>query len=141
MILSNVLWMKIINKTNTYTSILYLYLLLGILLPGYALAAGSQELYVSIFFFSGFALTAYEVVMSGILVEISTDENRALYTGISGTGSILSAIFPMIGGVAIAKIGYFIVFLFSSLLLSLGFVFAKRIHCYPEHSPVQMERR
>lgn len=138
MILSNVLWMKIIKKTNTYKPILYLYLLLGIFLPGYALVvSGSQTLYLSIFFFSGFALTAYEVVMSGILVEISTDENRALYTGISGTGNILSAIFPMIGGIFIAKIGYTIVFLCASLFICFGFVFAKRIHCQPEHSSVQ----
>jgi predicted MFS family arabinose efflux permease len=138
MILSNILWMKIIKKTNTYKSILYLYLLLGMFLPGYALAAAeSQELYLSIFFLSGFALTAHEVVMSGILVEISTDENRALYTGISGTGNILSAIFPMIGGVFIAKIGYPIVFLCASLFICFGVVFAKRIHCQPEYSPIQ----
>jgi MFS family permease len=118
-----------IKKTNTYKPILYLYLLLGIFLPGYALVvSGSQALYVSLFFLSGFVLTAHEVVMSGILVEISTDENRALYTGISGTGNLLSALLPMIGGICIAKIGYPVVFLCAALFICFGVVFAKRIH-------------
>jgi len=111
------------------------YILLNIFLPIYAfIAANNQMLFLSVFVFTGFSLTAYEIVMSGMLVEISTNDNRALYTGISGTGNILSVIFPIIGGVLIAKIGYGIVFLFSSLLISFSFVFTRRIHCHSEYS-------
>jgi len=134
MIISNFFWMRIIKKTQTYKSILYVYILLNIFLPVYALITTNNHIFfVSVFFFTGFSLTAYEIVMSGMLVEISTNDNRALYTGISGTGNILSAIFPIISGVLVAQIGYVIVLLFSSLLISFGFVFAKRIHCHSEY--------
>jgi MFS family permease len=130
MIISNFCWMRIIKKTQTYKSILSVYILLNIFLPVYALITTHNHVFFGlVFFFTGFSLTAYEIVISGILVEISTNDNRALYTGISGTGNILSAIFPIISGVLVAQIGYVIVLLFSSLLISVGFVFAKRIHC------------
>lgn len=134
MIISNFFWMRIIKKTQTYKSILSVYILLNIFLPVYALITTNNHiLFVSVFFFTGFSLTAYEIVMSGMLVEISTNDNRALYTGISGTGNILSAIFPIISGVLVAQSGYVIVLLFSSLLISFGFVFAKKVHCHSEY--------
>ena len=43
------------------------------------------------------------------------------------------AIFPIISGMLVAQIGYVIVLLFSSLLISFGFVFAKKIHCHSEY--------
>jgi hypothetical protein len=89
MIVSNVVWMKIITRTKTYKSILYVSLGLNMVLPVYALvAAQHQTAFLAVFALAGFSLTAYEIIMSGILVEISTNENRALYTGISGTGSL-----------------------------------------------------
>ncbi len=130
MIVSNAVWMKIINRTRTYKSILYVSLVLNMLLPVYALiAAQHQTAFLAVFVLAGFSLTAYEIVMSGILVEISTNENRALYTGISGTGSLLPVIFPILGGMFIAKTGYLPVFLVAVLLISVSVFFVKRIQC------------
>ena len=130
MIVSNGVWMKIIKTTKTYKSILYVSLVMNMVLPVYALiAAQHQTAFLVVFVLAGFSLTAYEIVMSGILVEISTNENRALYTGISGTGSLLPVIFPILGGIFIAKTGYLSVFVLSALLISVSVFFVKRIHC------------
>jgi len=130
MIVSNAVWIKIINTTKTYKSILYVSLGLNMALPVYALVAVQHQIaFLAVFVLAGFSLTAYEIVMSGILVEISTDENRALYTGISGTGSLLPVVFPVLGGLFIARIGYLPVFLTSVLLMSLSIFFIKRIQC------------
>ncbi len=130
MIVSNAVWMKILNRTKTYTSILYVSLVLNMLLPVYALvAAQHQTAFLAVFVLAGFSLTAYEIVMSGILLEISTNENRALYTGISGTGSLLPVVFPIIGGLFIAKTGYLPVFAMSALLIGVSVFFVKKIQC------------
>jgi MFS family permease len=130
MIVSNAVWMKIINRTRTYKSILYVSLGLNMVLPVYALiAAQHQTAFLAVFVLAGFSLAAYEIVMSGILVEISTNENRALYTGISGTGSLLPVMFPILGGIFITKTGYLSVFLVAVLLMSVSVPFVKRIQC------------
>jgi MFS family permease len=103
---------------------------LNIALPVYALLATQhQTAFLVVFVLAGFSLTAYEIVMSGILVEISTNENRALYTGISGTGSLLPVIFPIIGGIFISRVGYFPVFVVSALLMSVSMFFVRKIQC------------
>ena len=100
------------------------------LLPLYALIATNHHLaFLAVFVLSGFSLTAYEIVMSGILVEISTDENRALYTGISGTGSLLPVIFPIIGGILLARTGYLPFFGASAVLIGLSVFFVRKIQC------------
>lgn len=130
MIVSNVVWMKIMNKTRTYKSILYVSLGLNMLLPLYALMATQHHsAFLAVFVLSGFSLTAYEIVMSGILVEISTDDNRALYTGIAGTGSLLPVIFPIMGGILLAKTGYLPFFGASASLIGISVFFVRKIQC------------
>ena len=130
MIVSNALWMKIVNRTQTYKSILYVSLAMNMILPIYALlAAQHQTAFLLVFVLAGFSLTAYEIVMSGILVEISTNENRALYTGISGTGSLLPVIFPIAGGMFISRIGYLPIFLVAVALMGVSVFFISKIHC------------
>jgi hypothetical protein len=130
MIVSNIVWMKIINRTQTYKSVLYVSLGLNMLLPLYALIATQHyTAFLAVFVFSGFSLSAYEIVMSGILVEISTNENRALYTGIAGTGSLLPVIFPIVGGMLLAKTGYLPFFGVSAFLIGVSIFFVRKIQC------------
>ena len=42
--------------------------------------------------------SAYTISVQGILLGITNNDNRAVYTGISGSLSITTAIFPLIAG-------------------------------------------
>jgi MFS family permease len=67
--------------------------------------------------------------MSGILLEVTTNENRALYTGLSGAGSILPVIFPFLGGWIITEFGFTIFFILSVLIIFLSFYFIHKLDC------------
>jgi MFS family permease len=67
--------------------------------------------------------------MNGLLLEISRNENRALYTGFTGAGNILPAIFPLIGGVLISQFGYPIFFGFFMVIILLSAFFIFKINC------------
>ena len=72
---------------------------------------------------------AFGIARNGILVEISNNENRAIYAGISGAGSILPTIFPLIAGILISACGYNITFIIVSLIIVTSFVFIKKLNC------------
>lgn len=59
-----------------------------------------------IFVIGGIVYSLFTMSMNGLLLEISGNENRALYTGFAGAGNILPAIFPLIGGSIISAFGY-----------------------------------
>lgn len=67
---------------------------------------GTIQFYYISFFLGGIFLTLYQVTNSGVLLEISTVQNRALYTGIAGAGNILPVAFPLLGGSIISTIGF-----------------------------------
>ena len=48
--------------------------------------------YQWIFFIAGFSISAYAISVQGILLEITNNDNRAIYAGISGTLSLTTAI-------------------------------------------------
>ena len=89
----------------------------------------SVPFFAVIFILGGVILAIYSISMNGILLEISANENRALYTGIAGAGNILPAVFPLAGGWIISQFGYqpfFIIFM-AIILSSLYFIY--KINC------------
>ncbi len=76
-------------------------------------------------------MATYKISISGVLLEISTNENRATYAGISGAGNILSTIFPLFAGVLISYIGYTFVFLGVTLIVLLSYTFVVKLNCAP----------
>ncbi len=117
-----------------YKHLLIFLIILGAVLPLISLMmAHSAENYHYIFILTGIYVAIYKVTLNGVLLEISTDENRATYAGISGAGNILTTLFPLFAGVLISAFGYFIVFLTVTvvILVSFGFVFkldCRRVH-------------
>jgi MFS family permease len=82
-----------------------------------------------IFLIGGIVFAAYNISMNGVLLEISGNENRALYTGIAGAGNILPALFPMMSGWIIERFGFqpfYILFIFM-IIFSLFFIF--KLNC------------
>jgi len=113
-----------------YKNLLYLSLVCGTSLPVLSLVFRNNQLaYQFLFLLSGVFVTAFRIARSGILVEISTNENRATYAGISGAGSILPAVFPLAAGVMISVLDYTYTFVIVSLLAAVSVVFVRKLKC------------
>ena len=129
MLLASLTFFKISHKIN-YKTLLKFSLIIGSLLPIIALLFGkNQYFYQFLFILSGIFVAIYRISNNGVLLEISTNENRALYTGISGAGRILTTIFPLIAGLLISQFGYIVIFGSVSLLVLSSFIFVNKLNC------------
>lgn len=82
-----------------------------------------------IFVVGGVVFSLYTMTMNGLLLEISGNENRALYTGFAGAGNILPALFPLVGGSLINAFGYPSFFLLFVLVILASIFFIFKIDC------------
>ena len=135
MIISNYLWHIIVRK-KSYKGIVKVYLVIGAIIPILALLLSgeigsfySKKIYVVVFFLAGFNYSAYQITIPGILLEISREHNRALYTALSGAGSITTIIFPIIGGLLIKLLGFPMFFIIAILAIQVSWIAIKRIKC------------
>lgn len=129
MLVISLLIFKFSHKSG-YKNILFAGLSAGIILPPLALFLSDyQFFYQFVFILSGAFFSMYKIAVSGILIEISNDDNRAVYAGIAGAGNILPAIFPLIAGTLIALFGYWVVFLFVSGVLLTAIPFVSQMNC------------
>jgi MFS family permease len=130
MIISTPLWNWVANRFR-YKGIAFGCILLGGLLPIVALFVSGFGMvaYKWIFFLAGFSISAAKIYYQGILLEITTNDNRAIFTGIIGTLSLTTAFFPLAAGALIEQLGFKAVFiLISPLTISANF-FLWRIRC------------
>ena len=93
------------------------------------LLSGFHFIFPVIFFLGGTFYSLFSISKSGILLEISTNENRPLYAGMAGAGSILITLFPMLGGLLIDWLGFKSVFTIVLLILLSSLYFIKRLNC------------
>jgi MFS family permease len=82
----------------------------SLLIPIYLL------LYISI----GFTITGMWTGYNNYLLEITGDENRAVYVGLYNTMGTPATFFPLLGGFIIQHFSYVYVFLFTAILISIG---------------------
>ncbi|MDY0078854.1 MAG: MFS transporter [Bacteroidales bacterium] len=82
-----------------------------------------------VFLLGGIVFAVYQVSMNGVLLEVSGTGNRAIYTGITGAGNILPAIFPLLGGLVIQYFGFEIFFISYLLVVLVSIYFAQKIRC------------
>lgn len=129
MLLTSIVLFKRSN-TFEYKKLLYFSAVCGMAMPLLSLIFQNNIIvYQIIFIISGVFITGFNIAKNGILMEISTDENRALYTGISGAGNILPTIFPLVAGVLIATLGYNIAFVSIALVVAFSLFFIRKLHC------------
>ncbi len=113
-------------KKLKYKVLLYSNVFLSLALSTMAIFINDASLLKYIFVLGGIVYSLYTMTMSGLLLEISGTENRALYTGFAGAGNILPALFPLIGGSIIKQFGFQSFFiLFMIIILSAAFFIAK----------------
>jgi MFS family permease len=126
MTLSTIIWSKVASRYK-FKGISFCYALIGGALPVLALGLSQMSIgfFQWIFFFSGFAVSAGRISIEGILLEITTDDNRAIYAGISGTLSLTTAIFPLIAGMLIEKYGFGFIFMLATPIIFSSLFFFK----------------
>jgi hypothetical protein len=108
----------LMKLSKSYKFILRLSLLIGGLIPITAIFLSSREnIYLFIFIFAGVSIAALKIAKSGILLEISNNDNRALYTGITGATNLTVMIFPIISGYLIKVLSFEAIFIFISFVV------------------------
>ncbi len=117
------------SKKVKYQYMLYITSILAILVPLFILILPGSMLFPYIFLAGGVVFTIHNVSINGILLEITNNENRALYTGLSGAGSIIPFIFSFIGGWIITEFGFTMFFVLFILIIFLSFYFIYKIDC------------
>lgn len=117
-------------KTISYRSMLKLMWVLSVVFPLAAwLLSGIASMYYITFFLGGVFLTFYTITSSGVLLEISNESNRTIYTGITGAGNILPVLFPLLGGGLIALLGFHFFFITYTVIVGVGLLFLNRMNC------------
>jgi len=128
-LLVSTIFYKLSSKIG-YKLLLIIAIIIGSTIPIFALTlSDNQYFYQYIFILSGIFVSIFKISNNGILLEISTNENRTMYAGISGAGKIFSTIFPLIAGVLIFYIGYNFVFIIVTVIILLSYFFVKRLDC------------
>ena len=117
------------SKRIKYNYMMHIASALGIIIPLLMLILPGAVLFPYIFLLGGMLFTIYTVSMNGILLEVTTNENRALYTGLSGAGGIVPVIFPFFGGWIITAFGFTQFFILFILIIFSSFYFIYKIDC------------
>ena len=131
MVVSNFVWSHLVKKRG-FKGILYVFAVTAALLPAAALLVSGYlpiEIYYPVFAVSGMVLSAQKLTSDAVVVEITTDENRALYTGIIGTFNLSRALFPIIIGSILGFTGYTPIFAAIGLLAVISTLFIGKLNC------------
>ncbi len=120
------------SKKIKYKTLLKISLILGSLPPILSLIFyNTQTIYQLIFIVSGIFVASYSISVSGVLLEISTNENRVIYAGISGAGNILTTLFPLFAGILIDLFCFHVVFITVALIVLISYIFVVKLQCKP----------
>lgn len=132
MVVSGMVFYRLANRIN-YKFMIKAAAIVGALIPVTSLFLIQFEAYYQLLFvLSGFFVSVYKISKSGVLIEISNSENRAIYTGISGAGDIVSMVFPLIAGALISVIGFKVVFIIVSSVVISSFFISMKLDCKNE---------
>lgn len=112
-----------------YNPLLYGNSILSLLTAVMVLLAEGNDSLRLVFIAGGITYSLFTITMRGLLLEISDNENRALYTGFAGAGNLLPAIFPLLGGPFINLFGFTPFFLVYMAIISLAMLFIFKIDC------------
>ena len=112
-----------------YHYLLYITSIISILIAISILIFPGDILFPYIFLFGGLVYAFHKIAIGGILLEITTNKNRVLYTGLSGAGNILPAIFPLLGGWIIIQYGFTSFFLTIIFIVLISFYFIYKLNC------------
>jgi MFS family permease len=116
-------------KKLKYNILLYSNVILSLALAFMALFINDASMLKYIFVVGGVVYSLFSMSMNGLLLEVSGNENRALYTGFAGAGNILPAIFPIAGGTIINHLGFQSFFILFMVIIAMSAFFIFKIDC------------
>lgn len=117
------------TRFSKYRIMLYLNVFLSVSLPVILLLSDNQPPFWILFLIGGGVFSIYSISMNGVLLEISGNDNRTIYTGLAGAGNVLPALFPLLGGWIIRAFGYTPFFLIYAGVVLLALFFIYRLRC------------
>lgn len=82
-----------------------------------------------VFILGGFTVSLYMITLNGVLLEISGNENRALYAGFAGAGNIVPTVFPLVSSGIINQFGYTALFTVFIIIISISAFFIFKLKC------------
>jgi len=119
----------LLSKKIRYRYLLYTTVLLTLFIPLFVMTLNGASGFFWIFIVGGIVYALYTISISGILLEVSDNQNRALYTGIAGAGSILPTLFPILAGWIIKAYGFNIFFIMFMVVVTSSLFFIYKLHC------------
>lgn len=128
--LSGSLYLYFRSGKTRYQHILFfdVFLAIGILVLALILQSNAQW-FSLIFILTGLYFSTYKVVVEGILVEISDNENRTLYTGIAGAGNLIPMLLPILVGFLLKYFSFTWIFIGLMLVVLAGLFPVIRLKC------------
>ncbi|MCB8994422.1 MAG: MFS transporter [Bacteroidales bacterium] len=117
------------SKRVKYKWMLYGNVLFSLIMAIIVINIGNAATLKYLFILGGVVYSLYSISMNGVLLEVSGHQNRAMYTGFTGAGNILPAIFPLLGGWIISQYGYNAFFGLFMIIVSFAFFFIYKIDC------------
>lgn len=117
------------SRKIRYNGLLYLNVALSLLIITLTLTVEQTGIPGIIFILGGAVISIYSISMNGVLLELSGNENRSIYTGIAGAGSVLPIVFPLLGSWIISHFGFTTLFLLYAIAVAISLIFIGKIHC------------
>ncbi len=119
----------IFSKRISYTPLQYFNVFLSIALILITLLIKDVFIIRVVFIMGGIAYSLFMITMNGLLLEVSTTENRAIYAGFVGAGNILPAVFPIAGGWIINQFGFRVFGSIVIIIILFSLFFIWKISC------------
>jgi MFS family permease len=120
---------SLLIKKIKYRFLLYLGVIVSLSIVFILIMFHNSYAFYTVFVLGGIIASIYSITMNGVLLEVSSKDNRALYTGISGAGYILPAIFPILGGFIIKEFNFTTFFLLYAIIVLSSLFFIRKIDC------------
>lgn len=131
MLLASLAWPRVVQRGG-FKLILRIWAGLSALLPFIALLVGSfftLPVYILLFLFTGAAISSRKVSEDAVVVELSSEENRVLYTAVIGTLNLSVVLLPILLGGLIGLFGYYAVFSAAGIVSGGSLFFLHRLSC------------
>ncbi len=119
----------VLSHRIKYRFLLYSTVVLSLFIPTFVMVSHSASGFFFVFILGGIVYSLYTVSINGVLLEVSDNENRALYTGLAGAGNILPTLFPISAGWVINSYGFNVFFFIFMALVASSLIFIYKLHC------------
>lgn len=130
-VLASILWPRVLRRSG-FKGILKIWSIVAASLPFAAILVGKYlplPVYLVLFIGTGLSFSAQMITQDSVIVEISNDSSRVLYSGIVGTLSLTIAVFPIVIGGLLRAIGYMPVFFGVGAVSLIGRILVDRMVC------------